>query len=411
MTMGPGAGGWQVPDGQWSAEPVWPTGSSNGYVPRPAGAPAIGADGYGNAPTWGGPFVPPPAQEGGRRSHTLLIVAGILAVVVVLVAFVAVAVAVRFVRTEVRRYMVPTNGFVQPVPSTLGPSGSLLTPSIATAVVNEEWTVFANAGSYASASELSRIAAPGVVDLMISRQICGCGSWPAAYSSLEVTAPTEPTYPLSFLAEIDQQHDSEGAQIQVAVFGKQSASAPWLIMYLTGYGGSQHSLYPGASLSQGAPQWVPANEQFVEMAKMLASERQSGAPPSGDFWDATAEEQSGEIAEVADNLRQTYQDDQGSGLQASADFYVANYSPIFSAGLYGAECAEIIGRVLVTSDHSSPVVQSHSQVAFGPLAPGDYSSVTEMDVYQVCMDQQGAHYTFAIGLMGNTYSFSGGPTH
>jgi hypothetical protein len=224
---------------------------------------------------------------------------------------------------------------------------------------------------------------------------------------LEVTAPAEPTYPLSFLAEIDQQQGSEGAEIQVAVFGKQSASAPWLIMYLTGYGGTQHSLYPGASLSQGASQWVPGNDQFVEMAKLLASERQSGAPPSGDFWDATAEDQSGEIAEVADNLRQTFQDDKGSGLQASADFYVANYSPIFSAGLYGARCAEIIGRVIVTSDHSAPVVQPRSQVAFGPLAPGDYSSVTEMDVYQVCMDQQGAGYTFAIGLAGNTYSFLG----
>lgn len=275
--------------------------------------------------------------------------------------------------------------------------------------MNEEWTVFANAGSYASAGELSRIATPGVVDLMISRQVCG--SWPAPYSSLEVTAPTEPTYPLSFLAEVDQQHGSQGAQIQVAVFGKRSASAPRLIMYLTGYGGSLHSLYPGASLSQGDPQWVPGNDQFVDMAKLLASERRSGAPPSGDLWDATAEEQSGEIAEVADNLRQTYQDDQGSGLHASADFYVANYSPIFSAGSYGAQCAEIIGRVVVTSDHSAPVVQPHSQVAFGPLAPGDYSSVTEMDVYQVCMDQQGAGYKFAIGLMGDAYSFSGIPAH
>jgi hypothetical protein len=121
-------------------------------------------------------------REGGRRTYTLLIVAGVLAVFV--------TVAVSFVRTEVRRYMVqtvPTNGFVQPVPATLGPSGSRLTPSVVTAVVNEEWTVFANAGSYASASELSRIAAPGVVDSMISRQVCGCGSWPAAYSSLEVT--------------------------------------------------------------------------------------------------------------------------------------------------------------------------------------------------------------------------------
>ncbi len=111
------------------------------------GAPAIGAGAYGAAPAWGAPFPPPRPVAGGRRTYAFLIVAGALAVVVVL--FALVTVAVPFVRTEIRRYMVPSNGLVQPVPSTLGPSDSLLTRSITTAVVNEEWTVFANAGSYA----------------------------------------------------------------------------------------------------------------------------------------------------------------------------------------------------------------------------------------------------------------------
>lgn len=402
MTLGPDGGRWQGPD-----EPIWPGGPWDVYGPVRQGAPPIGAGGYGVAPGWGAPVPPPSPAAVGRRTYAFLIVAGALAIVVILVALVIVAVS--FVRTEIRRYIVPSNGFVQPVPSASGPSGSLLTPATTTAVVNEEWTVFANAGSYATASDLSRIAAPGVVDLMISRQVCGCGSWPSGYSSLEVTAPPEPNYPLSFLAEIDQPHDSAGAQIQVAVFAKQSASARWLIMYLSGYGGSQHSLYPGALLSQEPPPLLPGDQPFVDMAKLLASERQSGAPPSGDFWDSNAEEQSGEIADVADNLRQTYDDDQNSGLQASADFYVANYSQAFSAGSYGAQCAEIIGSVLVTSRYSTPVVQPQSQTAFGPLAPGDYSSVTEMDVYELCMDQRTTDYVFAITLTGNTYSFTGVP--
>jgi hypothetical protein len=401
MTMGPDGGGWQGAD-----EPIWPGGPWNSYGPMRQASPAIGAGGHGTAPAWGAPF-PPARPAGSHRTYAFLIVAGALVVVVVLVALVTVAVS--FVRTEIRRYIVPSNGFVQPVPSVLGPSGSLLTPSITTAVVNEEWTVFANAGLYATAGELSRIASPGAVDLMISRRVCGCGSWPAAYSSLEVTAPLEPTYPLSFLAEIDQQHDSAGAQIQVAIFGKQSASAPWLIMYLSGYGGSERSLYRGTLLSQEPPRLLPGAQPFVSMAELLASERQTGAPPRGDFWDSNAEEGSGEIADVADNLRETYDDDQNAGLQASADFYVANYSPAFSAGSYGAQCAEIIGRVLVTSKYSTPVVQPQSGTAFGPLAPGNYSSVTEMDVYELCMDQRTTDYVFAIALSGNTYSFAGVP--
>jgi hypothetical protein len=195
----------------------------------------------------------------------------------------------------------------------------------------------------------------------------------------------------------------------MAVFGKQSASASWLITYLSGYGGSQHSLYPGASLSREPPQLVPGDEPFVDMADLLASERQSGAPPSSDFWDASAEEHSGEIADVADGLRETYENDQISGMQASASYYVANYSPTFSAGPYGAQCAEIVGRVLVTSKYSAPLVQPQSQTSFGPLGPGDYSSVTEMDVYELCIDQRTTDYAFAIGLTGNTYSYTGVP--
>ena len=56
--------------------------------------------------------------------------------------------------------------------------------------------------------------------------------------------------------------------------------------------------------------------------------------------------------------------------------------------------------VLVTSKYSTPVVQPQSRTDFGPLAPGDYSSVTEMDVYELCMDQRTTDYVFAIALTG-----------
>ena len=138
MTLGPDGGRWQGPD-----EPIWPGGPWDVYGPVRQGAPPIGAGGYGVAPGWGAPVPPPSPAAVGRRTYAFLIVAGALAIVVILVALVIVAVS--FVRTEIRRYIVPSNGFVQPVPSASGPSGSLLTPATTTAVVNEERTVFANA--------------------------------------------------------------------------------------------------------------------------------------------------------------------------------------------------------------------------------------------------------------------------
>jgi hypothetical protein len=401
-----GAGWWQASDGLWYPPHLHP-GARRG--PEEAGTaqqgwPIARPVQYGVDPAWAGPFIPPPAGVPPRRVHPALIVG---AVAVVLVALVAVALPI--VLRELRHYTVPSRGFVGPVPSSSSSSNSLLTPSITTAVINEEWTVFANVAGFASASELSRIASQGVVELMISRQICACGSWPAAYSALEVTAPPEPTYPLSFFAEIDQKHAPGGPQAEVAVFGKKSAGAPWLIMYLSGYAGGQRFLSSGTTIEQMPPLLVPGDQPFIDMAELLASERQFGVAPNNNPWDAAVEESAGVIFAAANPLRQNYQNDENSGMRASADFSVASYSRTFSAGSSGAQCAEIIGRVLVTSQSSAPLVQPPSKSAFGLLKPGTYSSVTETDVYQLCLEQQSSLSVFAIGLVGAIYSWVGVP--
>ena len=112
--MGPDGGGWKGSD-----EPIWPGGPWHTYDPMRQAGPPIGACGYGPAPAWGAPFPPPRPAVGAHRTYAFLIVAGALGAVVLLVALVSVAVS--FVRTEIRRYVVPSNGFVQPVPLALGP--------------------------------------------------------------------------------------------------------------------------------------------------------------------------------------------------------------------------------------------------------------------------------------------------
>lgn len=279
---------------------------------------------------------------------------------------------------------------------------SMLTDRRASSVVASIWPVFVEAAAVRSRKALDLVASPDVAKVVESHWVCRCGTWPLAYSSLEVTAPPEESYPLSFLAEIDQPGDTHGASVQIVVFGKRSVHAPWLITDMTGYGGLAHQLHEAAALSARATSLVPGTQSFVELADLFASLRESGKAPAGNLWDDTVRGNSNmepTAQELLDDDR--YLNDRASRLHASASFSVSGYSAVFLRGSEDVQCATILGRVVVRPKPGHLITRRDRFVG---LKAGTYSSVTEHEALDVCLMRPSFAVVDVLSIAGGIYS-------
>ncbi len=407
------AGGWASPGWYGQGATAWYDAATPAAPTAPWGPPLPPNIGYHAGPTWSAYYGPPPIEPRPRRRVLATVIGFVVLAAVVLTAATIIPVVHALgsrSSSPAEAPAVPTGGFVAPVPAALARGeASLLTPAVTRAVVQEIWPRIAGVSTDAEFNQLPLIATPDVVDLIHSQLVCGCGLWLPTFSSLEVSAPPEPSYPLTFLAEIDQPTGANGAEIQLAEFAKRSPDEPWLMVHLTGWGGTYRELVAGASLAGEADALAPGATTFDQLADLFVTLRQSGSAEPGNPWDGTVSGPQGNQPTVTEHhFLVNHQDDVAAGYTASASYQVVDYSPNFWTGTMDIQCATIRGRIVVIPNPGVRMFQPTSQTSFGPqVPPGTYSSVTELASFEVCIDRVDATQANVVGLLGGLYSSTG----
>jgi hypothetical protein len=304
------------------------------------------------------------------------------------------------------------HGFVSPAPTsefTYGHSTSLLTATVAEQVVKEVWPAFVAAANSGSAAGLAAVAAPDAADEALGWHVYGSGNEFAAYAHLEVTAPPEPSYPLSFFAEIDQPNNKSGAAIRLAVFGKKSAAADWLISFLSGYGGTNTTvavMSPASLFATAAPASVlaPSEPAFEQMILLFDAVRDTGQVPPTNDWCSVSQQADGALAVYSDYLAANYRVFARLGDTASAHYTVANYSRSYSTLDGALVCATIAGSVALLPPPGKTLDQPALGSTYGPVvAAGSYREIRYLSIIGVCLASPSTDHVLLIGLMGSPY--------
>ena len=299
----------------------------------------------------------------------------------------------------------PTVAAVVPNPtgSSVGPSAfAALTTASVNKVFNQIWPLFAEYASEDYLPGLLSISTQGVAQVVQAQDVCGCDEFWSQYTSVEVTALTQDSYPLSFLAEVDQKDDPDGPEIQMMVFERQTAAAPWLITYDMGYAGTVPLLTSPVALGLAPTSSTPGTTPFVELASLFQSLRQTGSPLAGDIWDSLINEPDKELSDFASDLTDGYDLDESFGIDVVATFGMNDYSTAFAVPGGSMTCATITGEVITRPAQGSTM--TNIGTTFGPLVPpGNYSSVTFHEAVDTCVMLVDGVYDMQ-GLSGGTYS-------
>jgi hypothetical protein len=302
-------------------------------------------------------------------------------------------------------------GFVKPVPTsefTYGQSTSLLTATVAEQVVKEVWPAFVAAANSGSAAGLAAVATPDAADEALGWHVYGWGNEFATYTHLEVTAPPEPSYPLTFLAEIDQPHNPGAAAIRLAVFGKRSAAADWLISFLSGYGGTNRTvavMSPASLFATAAPtpELAPSGYALEQMISLFDAVRDTGQVPPTNGWYSVTQQADGVLTAYSDYLAANYSVYAGLGDRASAHYTVANYSRSYSTLDGVLVCATIAGSVALRPPPGGTLDQPVRGSTYGPVvAAGSYREITFLSIVDVCLASL-SNEIDVVALMGSPY--------
>ena len=138
-------------------------------------------------------------------------------------------------------------------------------------VVRTVWPLFFHYATLDDEPGLLTVATPQVEEEMEANYIghqCGLGLY-EQYNSLEVTAPPEEIYPISFLAEVDQTDNPDQPEVQLLIFERVSPGAPWMITNYGSYGGDLHTIAPDFPFFSPAVDPPPGKSSFVELSQFF----------------------------------------------------------------------------------------------------------------------------------------------
>jgi hypothetical protein len=307
----------------------------------------------------------------------------------------------------------------------------LVTPIQAKAVVPALWRAWENALISDNTQALTQLVAPGPVR---SGELSTCAlaprcveeTKPRPLEEVQLAVPIQTKYPIDFLAEIRTTYNTtlsngltrEEPWVELQVYTKASAAAPWQLGFDTGYGnddGSRPTLIPfelephfstvpGQNLYNGPATWTPP-EPADRFIPLLAQYWQSWkdtrhAPADTDFVPG------GYTTGVGQGLRTPRQ---GSIHLGSRQTF--RFSPDAAAGKWeftvtGSApmvCGAIVDKVTSTAVNGKGLMQQNAdEHNYGiPLAPGVYKQTTLYLDHETCI-QAGSD---GLGVWGNiTYA-------
>ena len=235
---------------------------------------------------------------------------------------------------------------------------------------------------------------------------CGCGDpWSSRYGSVVLTAPTESTYPVSFLAQATTTSSLGRPDTVLLVFEKISAGQPWIITQVTnwlGTGGWLLSTPGGMSQPEADPVLVAnLRKELAALALMFQQARASGTVASSNFWYPLVHQLNmNPGAEVAE-LESHYKSDmQTPGMRLSVVDSVSDISIGFSTVRGPTICGDIVGTIVETAP---AIVQDARRLNYGPfVTPGDHRSITEYANTDVCLAFTSRHIRL-LGLQGGEW--------
>jgi hypothetical protein len=289
--------------------------------------------------------------------------------------------------------------------TTAGPAvaGPPLTAGTAQAVFNSSWPEFAIAFATGDEAGVARYADTDVQDAIAGWFGCGCGPWPTAYQKVFMSAPPETTYPLSFLAEIQERDYSQQPMVVEVVYSKQDAGAAWLISYLVSFIDGPPYLDGSEMDTPAPPSTFDVSIVGSQFASFFQAVFDTGKLPH--TWIQT-----GSMAQETQKVladRATLKEDH---FQETLTYSAGPHSVAFAIPGGDLMCGEIRSHSVLTATGGGPVVQPADSSVFGEeLPPGTYASVTSDGLRDACWTATTTGTATPVSFMGGIYSRVGAP--
>jgi hypothetical protein len=279
----------------------------------------------------------------------------------------------------------------------------LLTAASAQSAFDSTWPSFVSAANSGSSGALDQVATPGVVDVAVANSLSAGGAWPGSTGSVDISAPAETSYPLSFAAEVA----GAGAPV-IAVLEQLSASSPWQVAWVVS--GVTQSLPGGTSTGTAASPFGGGSfsTPIAELAEVFQALRSSGKAPAGNPWDSEISSSGSLLGTIGTSLVTDYQASVADQRHDAVSYSASNFSPIFTAGDGWLMCGEIDAQTVETPSHGGVLVQPPNRSSYGPtLGPGNYSSITASATRDACVAVSSGGAVSLAGLTGGLYAVSG----
>jgi hypothetical protein len=268
--------------------------------------------------------------------------------------------------------------------------------------------------SAAATRDLVNFVDRGALRSIIAEASCGCLQTPTLPATFELVAPVETSYPLSFLTETDQvlTQLETGAQhpyVFLTIFTKPSPTTGWRISYYLQFGDPTPLLAPSGLVdTQGSQGNVfPTQYAFSSFASALTGARDAGRIPMTNYWGGAVHYPNSMLGQLLTQLLSAHHyDAAGGGRSIQHPYFVQDHSIPFAINDGDMECATITGWGRYVKDNQ---VQPSDRSAFGNLlAPGVYSSVSNVATRQICISYVSTALKF-IGLNGGVWLYVGTP--
>jgi hypothetical protein len=289
---------------------------------------------------------------------------------------------------------------------------SLIGMSEAQATFKSLWPRFLHDVEF-NAAGLPAIASPHLIHVLVGVAVCGCLVLGNRWTSYELTAPRQTTYPISFLAEVDDPNAFRvinGVRVAIpfitlVVFEKANAHAGWMVSRIVGNGDRSPLLASTSAESMDTTplSTTPFARAFSQLISAMDSARNAGNVSPSNMWSRVGPND--DPGKLFAELKNDYRSDQVQHAHQVGGYTMEMPSTVFVSKGGSIECAYVLGTVTYSGSGN---VQPPNRSNFGPLlAPGTYSSVTLSSTRDACVLVTPSGFNQFIGVTGGVSGATG----
>jgi hypothetical protein len=270
---------------------------------------------------------------------------------------------------------------------------SVITPAQAEVVVRTFWPVHEHAIVTRDVAALRKLETGAAAAYEPGAVMCGCLNWRIARRLVQTAlfVPRQPTYPAHFMAEALSYRNGE-PWIEIYVFTKQNAAAPWLVALNSGMVpaagrevrmGIPDTDAEGYLLPVSAAQSARAATLPQRTAQLWQDAKETGVVPAhpdlvtGGLGDRR-------LAEIAAHRQGTAQ---ANGVPGTFRFFVDRSDPLWEFNDEGNDiaCRAVRETAVYTAPRGYVITQPKDRSGWGAtLPPGRYPKVSSAGAWQTC---------------------------